>query len=176
MIKDYLPIQVNPMRLAENAANMHGHLLIKDMARLGASLHTQQGDADVDLQFGIDQQGIRFIKGSAVSTVVLQCQRCMEAFEHEISGEFAYGIVSSEEKAKQLPGRYDPIFVVEENLNIQDLVEEELILNLPIVPMHCSEDCKIQLPIVVAADPEAVVEKENPFKVIELLKAKNKEK
>jgi uncharacterized protein len=144
MIKDYLPIQVNPMRLAENAANMHGHLLIKDMARLGASLHTQQGDAD--------------------------------AFEHEISGEFAYGIVSSEEKAKQLPGRYDPIFVVEENLNIQDLVEEELILNLPIVPMHCSEDCKIQLPIVVAADPEAVVEKENPFKVIELLKAKNKEK
>lgn len=174
MSKDYLPTQVNALRLAENATDMHGHLLIKSMDRLCASLYVQDGDVEVRLQFGTDPQGIRFLKGTANTRLTLQCQRCMEPFTHDIKGDFAYGIVSSEEKARQLPKRYDPIFVKDESLNIQEMVEEELILNLPIVPMHCSSDCKVQLPIVVA-DPQGDVEADHPFKVIELLKVKNKQ-
>jgi uncharacterized protein len=175
MSKDYLPTQVNPLRFAENATQLHGHLFIKDMQRLTPSLYKQDGEVEVRLQFGIDAQGIRFLKGLASAQLTLQCQRCMEAFTHEISGDFTYAMVSDEEKAKRLPKHYDPVFVIEDSLNIQDMVEEELIINLPIVPMHCSEDCKIQLPITVAADPGATVAADHPFKVIELLKVKNKE-
>jgi uncharacterized protein len=175
MSKDYLPTEVYPLRLAENATAMHGRLLIKSMDRLCASLFAHEGDAEVELQFGVDPQGIRYLTGLATTELTLQCQRCMEAFVHAISGDFAYGIVSNEEKAKKLPKRYDPLFVTDDNLNIKDIVEEELIINLPIVPMHCSDDCKVHLPIVVTADPEASVEADHPFKVIELLKVKNKE-
>ncbi len=175
MSKDYLPTQVNPLRFAENATLLHGHLSIKDMQRLTPSLFKSDGEVEVRLQFGIDAQGIRFLQGLATAELTLQCQRCMEAFVHEVSGDFIYAMVGDEEKAKRLPKQYDPVFVVDEILNIQDLVEEELIINLPIVPMHCSEDCKIHLPITVASDPGAAEEIENPFKVIELLKVRNKD-
>lgn len=175
MSKDYLPTHVNPMRLAENATTLHGLLLTKNMERLRTSLYDPEAEADVKIQFGVDQQGVHFLKGVVTAHVTLQCQRCMESFVHEICGDFAYGMVSSEEKAKKLPKRYDPITVLDDSLNIPDMIEEELMINLPIVPMHCSVDCKVHLPIVVAADPEASGEKQNPFKVIESLKVKNKE-
>jgi uncharacterized protein len=175
MSKDYLPTQVNPLRFAENATQLHGHLFIKDMQRLTPSLFKSEGEVEVRLQFGIDERGIRFLKGLAIAQLTLQCQRCMEAFVRDISGDFIYAMVSDEEKAKRLPKRYDPVFVIDDTLNIQDIVEEELIINLPIVPMHCSEDCKIQLPITVASEPSATQEMDHPFKVIELLKVRNKD-
>jgi uncharacterized protein len=163
MSKDYLPTQVNPLRFAENATQLHGHLFIKDMQRLTPSLFKSEGEVEVRLQFGIDERGIRFLKGLAIAQLTLQCQRCMEAFVRDISGDFIYAMVS------------DPVFVIDDTLNIQDIVEEELIINLPIVPMHCSEDCKIQLPITVASEPSATQEMDHPFKVIELLKVRNKD-
>jgi uncharacterized protein len=174
MSKDYLPTHVAPQRLAENAKLLRGLMLTKNMERLAPSLHETDAQVEVILQFGIDQ-GIRFLTGTVVAQLTLQCQRCMEAFVHEINGEFAYGIVDSQERAKKLPQRLDPIVVLEDNLNIQDMIEEELIINLPIVPMHCSEDCKVHLPLVVATQPGAEEVKPNPFKVIESLKVKNKQ-
>jgi uncharacterized protein len=128
MPKDYLPTQVDPLRLAENATTMQGHLQIQNMERLCQSLYVPEGDAAVELKFGIDPGGIRFLKGGMTTTLMLQCQRCMESFQHEVKGDFVYGIVNSEEKARQLPKRYDPIILTDDELNIQDLIEEELII------------------------------------------------
>jgi uncharacterized protein len=176
MSKDYLPIHVNPGRLAENAVSLRGLFSIAKMDRLKTSLQMPEGDVEVQIHFGVDQQGLRYIKGQMHTSLTLQCQRCMEALEHEIIADFAYGMVSNEEKAKKLPSHYDPIIVEDQDLNLQDVIEEELIISLPIVPLHASEHCKVQLPLV-AADPELIgaAEKENPFKVIESLKVKRKE-
>jgi uncharacterized protein len=174
MPKDYLPAHVDPLRLAEHATTLDGLFQLKNMERLAQSLHASEGDTDVQLKFGIEQGGVRYLKGNLSASLTLQCQRCMESFSHHVQGEFAYGLVNTEAKAKQLSRRYDPVFVADDSLNIQDLIEDELILNLPIVPMHCSADCKVHLPIVVAEDPGASADDNNPFKVIELLKVKNR--
>jgi uncharacterized protein len=174
MSKDYLPIQVDPVRFAENATHLHGTLLVKNLERLGESLMTPAGEVTVDLQFGIDQQRIRFLKGHCETELTLQCQRCLEPFQYKIVGNFNSAIVGSEEAEKELPESYDPLLIDPENstLNLQDLVEEELIISLPIVFKHDLQDCKIKTPYFVAGD--AVNEKESPFKVIEFLKEKLK--
>jgi uncharacterized metal-binding protein YceD (DUF177 family) len=60
-------------------------------------------------------------------------------------------------------------------LFIPDVIEDELIVGLPIVPMHDLKDCKVVLPLI--AKSEAIsIEKENPFKVIELLREKRDKK
>lgn len=174
---DSLPTHVDPMRLADHATSLHGLLPIKNMSRLVQSLYKDEGVVDVKLLFDIDKQGIRFIKTDFKTQLVLQCQRCMESYVYETMGGSALGIVTSEVEAATLPSYYEPIVVLDGQLLIQDLIEDELLIGLPIVPMHEPEDCKVVLPFVVADDPQVkdAAKKENPFKVIESLRTKPKQ-
>jgi uncharacterized protein len=177
MSKDHLPKQVDPIRLADSTAELKGSLPIKSMSRLVDSLMAPDGDAAVNLQFGVDRQGFRHIKGQVQATLTLQCQRCLQPFPYEIVSDFQYGLVDSEKESSLLPGYYDPVVVQEGTLHIPDMVEEELIVNLPIVSMHDPNDCEVKLPLFVAGDEatQSATEKASPFKVIESLKA-NKQK
>jgi len=173
MPKDYLPIQVDPFRYAEHATQLHGVLHVKDMTRLRDSLLNDSGDVEVDLVFGKDEQGVSFMKGHLKTRLNLQCQRCMEPFVYEIMSDFLSGIVSTEDDARHLPERYDPVVVKEEGLALHEIIEDELILSLPIVSVHDLKDCKAKLPFAVGEGVEA--KKDSPFKVIELLKTKRQE-
>lgn len=177
MSKDNLPLQVNPIRFAENGANLRGLVLLKKMERLRPSLMGDEGQVDVTLEFGVDSQKIRYLSGHIATILKLQCQRCMEHFGYELTSDFLFGIVTNEEKVSRLPTNYDPLIVKDNNLILQDMIEEEIIINLPIVPMHEEGSCKVRLPLVIAKDPESTIDtpKENPFKIIESLKVKPKE-
>lgn len=175
MPKEYLPLKVDPYRFADNATRLHGNLPIKDMERLSMSLAANKGEVAVDINFGIDEQGIRFLRGHLEAHLALQCQRCMESFNYEIISDLLLGIVQTEEDAKELPERYEPLVIKGVDLFIQDVVEDELIVSLPIVPMHELEDCKVTLPLVTESEA-MTMEKDNPFKVIELLRTKRDKK
>jgi uncharacterized protein len=172
MLNKNLPTHVDPIRFAENAADLHGTLPISAMLRLATSLANTTGDAQVHIQFGIDDR-IKFSKGRVKAELAVQCQRCLEPFVYELNSEFAFGMVATDEKAKELPAKYEPVMVSEAGLNIPEMIEEELIINLPIVLMHDPKDCKVKMPVVVLEDSEtAQPKKVNPFKVIESLKVK----
>jgi uncharacterized protein len=130
------------------------------------------GKVFVNIKFGVDEQKIHFMRGEFTTRVTLQCQRCMEPFEYPISGKFLSGMVESEEEVDHLPKGYDSVLVKEGMLIISEVIEDELIISLPIVPMHESIDCKIQLPLDIDSKNQNDSEKENPFKVIELLRSK----
>lgn len=170
--ENLLPQKVDPFRFAENGVSVEGVIPIKDMERLRPSLSKNDGQVSVSIKFGIDEQGVRFMRGHYDAQLVLQCQRCMEEFEHKVSGRLSLGIVLKEEEINELPKDYDAIIVEDGSLTIQDTVEDELILSLPIVPMHHSRDCKIALPLKIDSAQQAETEQEHPFKVIELLRSK----
>lgn len=167
-----LPQKVDPFRFAENGRNLEGIIPIKDMARLSPSLGSDAGQVEVSVAFGVDEQGTRFMRGHYSAHLVLQCQRCMETFENEVAGNLLLGIVTTEEAIDELPKNYDAIVVKDGSLTIQDVVEDELILSLPIVPMHSMKNCKITLPLAMESTDKVETEQENPFKVIELLRVK----
>ena len=97
----------------------------------------------VQLNFGIDEQQIKFVAGHLEARLKLQCQRCMELFEYEMKCDFALAILDSEKEIKSLPARYEPMIINDGVLSIVDMVEEELIVSLPIVPMHDTENCPV---------------------------------
>lgn len=167
-----LPQKVDPFRFAENEISLEGVIPIKDMERLCPSLSSNEGNVKVNAAFGVDEQGIRFMRGHYSAHLVLQCQRCMETFENEVSGDLLVGIVTTENAIDELPRDYDGIVVKDGSFNIQDVIEDELILSLPIVPMHSSQNCKLTLPLAIESADQAETEQENPFKVIELLRVK----
>lgn len=174
MTKAHLPQHVNPFRFAENAVTLHGTVLIKNMPRLLESLAEDEGEVNVELAFGIDDQEVHFIQGRIEGELALTCQRCMEPFKYGIMANFLFGVVETEEAAAKLPESYDPAVTEEGLLNLRDLIEEELIVSLPIVPMHIAKECQVLLPLEVGRTDETEMKKENPFKVIESLRSKPK--
>ena len=102
--------------------------------------------------------------GTAVS---LECQRCLQpmAVALEINRNFLF--VHGEDAAAQLDAdSEDDVLALTRSLDLRELVEDELLLALPIVPRH--EVCPVPLP-VRANDPLAE-EKPNPFAALAVLK------
>jgi DUF177 domain-containing protein len=122
------------------------------------------------LQFGIDEQGINYLKGHIKTRLTLQCQRCMEPYIYEIISDFVLGIVNTLDEADALPEHYEPVLTNEGQLDLKELIEDEIILNSPIVPKHDPKDCKVTLPLETPDEKESSAKGNNPFHVLKSLK------
>ena len=141
------------------------------MARINATFNPGKEEVAVDLEFGVDE-GTVFIKGQLNTRITLTCQRCMEPFVCEIMSDFQVGIIKSLDEVNALPENYEPALAKEGKLALRDLIEDEVILNLPIIPRHEPDECHVKLPI---KDKEwEKGKKENPFQVLESLKHKER--
>ncbi len=172
MHKDTIPIKVDPIRFAENAVHLQGSLFLKDMPRLCSSLQSEDGVVEIDIHFGVDEQKVKFLKGHIATKLLLQCQRCMGSYEYDVTDDFALGILTSEKEIEALPSSYEPVIVSDGSLSISELIEDELMMSLPIVAMHETTHCKVKLPWVAQSGSAIEEEKESPFKVIEILRSK----
>lgn len=172
MSERIIPEHIDPFRFAEQGLGLDGIVQLKSMPRLLALLHVPTGNVLVNLNFGIDEQGITYLKGHLQTNVVLQCQRCMEPLNYEIISDFSLGIITSIDEANQLPAVYEPAMANEGSLALRDLIEDEVILNLPLIPRHEPEDCKIQLPLTDAGWEDE--KNKSPFQVLASLKDKEK--
>jgi uncharacterized protein len=172
MSEHYIPEHVDPFRYAELQLTLHGLINIANMKRLNISLAENHQPAVVDLQFGVDEQGVNYLKGQLKVNLMLSCQRCLEPFSYEIMSDFVLGIVDSLEGADALPEHYEPAIVTDGQLALRDLIEDEIILNLPIIPRHEPEMCKVKLPLTDSGWEQG--KGKNPFHVLASLKHKQK--
>ncbi len=169
-----MPEHVDPFRYAEQSLSLNGVVNINEMKRLAEIFNKFQPAFDikeqvnVDLRFGRDEQGVTFVRGHLHAELALQCQRCMEPYNYEIMSDFVLGIVKTYDEAKALPESYEPALTQEGQLALRDLIEDEIILNLPIIPKHELEDCKVKEMV----DESTQAKLENPFKILESLKHK----
>ncbi len=149
MVKQVLPNRVDPWQFASKGKQLAGKVAIDNMTRLHQSLVQPQGGVDVSLHFGIDAKGIHYIKGHITTTLILECQRCLLAMPWFVDINLLLAIMTSDRQSNEddFDTPYD-IYIVEkanENLSLLDLVEDELILALPIVSKHdypCSDFLK----------------------------------
>ena len=168
-----LPKIIDPRKLAERGIRLTGQSSVEKMPNFASSLCKHDDPINVDLQFDLDELRIRTISGSAFGKVHMTCQRCLEPVEVDVQAEFNLAIAFNEEKAKQLPRYYDSLIVEDEEIELLQIVEEELILSLPIVPYHA--DCSIETSFGDEdMTEESVIEKTNPFSVLAQLKAGKK--
>lgn len=169
MSKAQLPIKVDPRRCADQGLSYKGVIEVCKLQRLASYLVDSEGEVEAELIFGVDEEGIRHLRGEATTNVRMLCQRCLEPVELSAHAELTLAFAGSEEAAKQLPGRYDPCVVDGEGkVDLHDALEEELILSLPLVAYH--SDCSITTSF---EDPRAGSEegeKPNPFAVLAQLK------
>lgn len=172
MRKVKLPLTLDPHKDAQRRMDYAGYLPSSLLSRLAESVSNVLSDAQVTLSLSVDPQKLTVIKGSAQVEVELECQRCSNPFSQTLDCEFLFSPVKSLEQADDLPEIYEPIELNEfGEVNIVELIEDEFILSLPLVPMHNSEHCEVSVAEQVFGElPEELASKPNPFAVLANLK------
>lgn len=114
-----------------------------------------------------DQQ---FLQVQCSGTVVLTCQRCMQDFDFDVDAVTTVLIVDNEQELDvDLDDPDAPERILgSTHLDVFELVEDELILNIPYVPRHTV--CPDLLQALQPQDEEAEDKKPNPFAVLSQLK------
>jgi uncharacterized protein len=162
---DCLPERIEPVGLADAGRSFRGEVPVSELKRLSPSLSSADGHLKVELEFRLDERRIRILAGHIEGSVNLVCQRCLETLRFPLNLDFRLGIVSSNEEIDRLPDGYEPILVTGEPLRTFDVVEDEVLLAVPVIPLHEGVDsCESGY----VNQPRA--EKENPFSVLEKLK------
>ncbi len=174
MQKVKLPLTTDPVKDAQRRVDFDGYYSANQLERLAASVVKVLSDAQVTLSFFIDPQKLVVMKGQAQVEVELDCQRCGEPFKQTLECNFCYSPVADSNKIDELPEIYEPIEFNEfGEIDLIGTVEDELILTLPIVPMHVSEHCEVSVAEQVFGElPEELAKKPNPFAVLANLKQK----
>lgn len=177
MQNDPLPQEADLRKLAQRGAIFKANISVASLPRLEAVVVDGTGRVAVDLELGIDEQRVRFLKGTVACETSVICQRCVGPMPLSIDAEVHLGIVWDEIEAQQLPKDIDPLVLAEdESVDLNELVEEELLLNMPFVSYHEVDECSAAQSFTTAsADQEPVVaEKVSPFSVLESLKNTDK--
>lgn len=160
-----LPELVDPLSLAEARRILAGRLQLAGMARLAPMLHSTQGEARFELEFGKDEQRTPYVRGHISAPVTLTCQRCLGPLEVTLEAQPCLGIISAPEQADALPENYEPLLAESQQIVLANIVEDELILALPVAPKHADTACADGR---AAADTPTL--RPNPFAVLARLK------
>ncbi len=99
------------------------------------------------------------------------CQRCLQPAALDLHVDRPFRFVHDEAQAAALDADSDDdVLVMSRRFDLLEWVEDELLLALPIVPLH--EACPAPLPLPTEPEEEVEPSKPNPFAVLQALKGK----
>ncbi|EKY1944173.1 23S rRNA accumulation protein YceD [Cronobacter turicensis] len=173
MQKVKLPLTLDPVRTAQKRLDYQGIYTPEQVERIAESVVSVDSDVECSMSFAIDNQRLAVLKGDATVTVTLACQRCGQPFSHHVHTTYCFSPISNDDQAEALPEAYEPIEVNEfGEIDLLATVEDELILALPVVPVHDSEHCEVSEADMVFGELPEEAQKPNPFAVLANLKRK----
>ncbi|MDD7805746.1 MAG: YceD family protein [Endozoicomonas sp. (ex Botrylloides leachii)] len=185
-----LPKTIDPRKLARQGMQLEGSLALSRFSRLVDLLSDNKGEVQVALRCDLDEYNRAVLKGHLDVMCKMICQRCLNAADLPIHADVQLVAVWTDEQAKALPSDYEPLFLQEDPIELVPLLEDELLLALPIIPYHKQGQCAIEQTYTTAIAPELTderkcqsivedakakkAEKTNPFSVLAKLKAGTK--
>ncbi|MET0229620.1 MAG: YceD family protein [Rhodanobacteraceae bacterium] len=162
-----LPERVDASRMVQARRSFQGKLPLASFERLRASLAVAEGEANFDLEFGKDEFGIAYLAVRVDAELPLSCQRTLEVFRLPVHIDQRLGLIGEESEEAALPSGYEPLLVPDGAVDLAGVIEDELILALPVVPL------KPGAPLEWHDDaPEDEEPEPNPFAALESLKKK----
>ncbi|NHB88296.1 23S rRNA accumulation protein YceD [Photorhabdus tasmaniensis] len=171
MQKLKLPLTIDALRTAQKRLDYIGSYSPEQVLRIAESVVSVDNDVDSVLSFQIDNQRLAVVRGHSDVDVTLECQRCGGNFSHHVHITYCFSPVINDEQAEALPEEYEPIDVDEfGEIDLLAMIEDEIILSLPVVPVHDSEHCEVSDADMVFGELPPEAEKPNPFAVLASLK------
>jgi uncharacterized protein len=128
--------------LANRGVTLSGELDIGKLTRLRGLLHSGSGSVRATLRFRQRADGWVGSELAVSAEVELECQRCLEPFRHELNESVNVVIADSGSLPATVPVGFEPFELEDGRLSPAQLIEDELIVLIPLVPKHARiEDC-----------------------------------
>lgn len=175
------PRRFDALRFAQTAATLDGDLPLTELQRLAPDLQGPlapearvRWSARGELRDGPTASGSQVWLHLRVHAVVpLACQRCLGAVDTELQVDRWFRFVADEAAAEAEDDEAEEdLLALEPRPDLIDVIEDELIMALPLVPMHdtCPETpAALQAPAADPADAAAPA-RPNPFAALQQLK------
>lgn len=164
-MSDRLPPFLDLWTLSQNHVCMDGVVALDEMPRLGELIDKVDGMADFALEFGRTDRGQITLHGVVKATLSRVCQRCLEVAELPVRAEFALQVVESD--LDRVEDGLDPLLLpAGKRLRSIDLLEDELLLAMPLIAMHDDPQCNRGAAQVPSRGNEATTDgqaRTNPF-------------
>jgi len=167
------PLDVD--RLVDGEADIDFTVSLTELPRLRSRLASVEGAVSGHVHFS-RELGTAVAEVRISGTASLQCQRCMERMTTPIETSVRVALLPSETDVARVPEDLEPMLAPGGRISIDELVEEELMLFLPIVPLHeNSPACGASVPAPEAQDEvQEPTTTQKPFaNLSELLKRKD---
>jgi DUF177 domain-containing protein len=164
-----LPATVDAIRLADTGTRLVGEIPLKAMPRLRGQCSDDQAEARVDLLFERSaDRALRRLRGHISARVRVACQRCLEPMALTLEAEPSLLIVQADERPELLVEDAE-LLVAGKAVSLNELVEDELLLAMPMIPMHDLGECPASASLQAQRRSRA-----SPFAVLDKLKDKGK--
>ena len=170
-----MPERGDPLQLAELGRAYEGELELAGLGRLRGLLANDSGLVRYRLRFDRDGRGRPYVEGRLEASLPLECQRCLKAYELVLDRDWQVMLLAEAAEEGTLDEGEDSRVVDDEFMPLAELVEDELILSLPLVPKHpAGAACEMPPGAVEEFDEPAYEEpereEENPFAKLARLK------
>ena len=177
--REFDPSRLDVVAFAKEAGGLQGRWPLAGFDRIAESAAGGARVTDADAVVWSARGEHRPVRGGegqtwlhvdAATKVSLECQRCLKPVDVPLQIARKFLFVHGEDAAAQLDtDSDDDVLAITRALDLHELVEDELLLAMPIVPRHdvCPE------PLPLTEGEELSDEKPNPFAALAALKRSN---
>jgi len=163
------PEIVDAWRMISARRSFNGSLPVAQLSRLSDALAAPDGTIAYDIEFDRDGLGVAYLALRAHGDLTLTCQRTLEPFVWPVRIDTRLGLIAREEDEAGLPPGYEPLLLESAELRPAEVIEDELLLALPLIPVKPGLEESDQN---WSTDPEQTEEPQrpNPFAALSSLK------
>lgn len=122
-------------KLADSRAVFELDFPLLQLPGLPAEFASGGGSVGARLTFG-REQGFAMAQVALSAELAVTCQRCLSPMQLRVKASSAVLIVESERQAEEAPAGWETFLAPDGRVDFAALVAEELLLALPIVPLH----------------------------------------
>ena len=170
-MQDKLRKRYQVHREVAQSGRFEGEIELSDLKRLGEMLYPgsdelRERKIALSFEFARSEFDVPMLAGHLQADLVLECQRCLQSLEMPLELDFKLLIDANDDIVQH--SSEDTLYSEDGYIDIVEVVEDELILAIPLVAMHEDRACNGNWQVSEPA-PE-IAKTENPFSVLQQLK------
>ena len=156
---------IDSLDFAHSGKQIDAEVSFAELPRLLDVLDNSQGILRYTVQGSMDAQGSPMLKISLSGEGQLRCQRCLQGMDYAIQHDVRLKLCdqavldAQDDEDEELEH-----ILADAHLDVLELLEEEILLSLPIAPRHESGACQL------TEGENRQKENKHPFAVLEKLK------
>lgn len=158
---------IDSLEFARAGQHLTGSVPVAAMTRLEEVLYDSAGECRYEIAGGLDAKGRPMLQVRVGGALNLRCQRCLGPVGFPLALEENLLLGSEREASLEGAENDDPDWIVaDRELDVAALIEDEVLLALPMVVRHADGECSAALPGEAASGAERT----SPFAALTALK------